>query len=104
MQVTQVSKPIFYIRVSSLCHVEICSKRAKLETFNRNLARVPSRKGGAISFGNKAHKNFGRYSTDFDREVVRSNLQRFKVGRAFQKVIETDDFIAVIRGDYDDLR
>ena len=98
------SKPLFFLRVSSLCHVEICSKRAKIETFNRKLARVPSFKGDAISFGNKAHRNYGRYSTDFDRDVVRGNLERFKVGRAFERTIEMDECTVVIRGDYDDLR
>lgn len=104
MLLEQNNKPTFFIRISSLCHVEICSKRSKIETFNHKLARVPYSKESAIAKGKRLHKQYSYYLTDFDRTRVMSNLELYKVKGAFQKVIEMDECFVVIRGLYDDLR
>ena len=101
---TQIPKPLFFLRVSTLSHVEICSKRSKIESFNHKLARIPYGKKSALAFGKKLHKQYGQYITDFDREVVKGNLATHKVNRAFQKIIELPECTVVVRGDYDDLR
>ena len=101
---TTINKPPFYLRVSSLCHVEICSKRAKIESFNHKLARIPYGKDSALAKGKKLHAQYGQYNIDFDRDRLMANLAVYKVGRAFQKVIEIPECTIVVRGDYDDLR
>jgi len=102
--INTVEKPLFFLRVSTLAHVEICSKRSKIESFNHTLARIPYGKKSALARGKKLHAQYGQYITDFDREVLKRNLELYKTRRAFQKVIELPEVTVVIRGDFDDLR
>ena len=101
---TQYPKPLFFFRVSTIAHVEICSKRSKIETFNHTLARIPYGKKSALGVGKRLHAQYGQFITDFDREVVKGNLATHKVRGAFQKTLELPECTLVVRGDYDDLR
>ena len=104
LQASFNSKPFFYLRVSSLCHVEICSKRAKIESFNHKLARIPYTKESPLAKGKRLHAQYGQYNVDFDRDRLRANLEVYKIKGAFQKVLELPECTVVIRGVYDDLR
>jgi hypothetical protein len=97
-------KPFFFLRVSTLAHVEICSKRSKIESFNHTIARIPYKKGSALAIGKKQHAQYGQFNVDFDRDRLRANLAVYKVKGAFQKVMELPECTVVLRGDYDDLR
>lgn len=104
MLLEQNNKPVLFLQVSSFVHVELCGKRAKIETFNHKLARVPYNGKSAIAKGKRMHKQLSMYLTDFDRTRIMENLQLYKVRGAIQKVIEMDECIVVIRGNYDNLR
>lgn len=88
----------YYFRVSTLSHVEFCPKRAKLETFNK--FKCSNQVSNPIKEGNRLHKQYSYARTNFDREIIRSRLELFKINRAFQKEIGN----IIIRGDYDDFR
>lgn len=98
------NKPILYLRVSTLSHMEICSKRSKTEAFSKNKGSIPYTNKSALAEGKKLHRQYGYYITDFERERVRRNLELYKIKGAFQKIIVLPDITIVIRGDYDDLR
>lgn len=100
---SQVSKPCLYLRVSILSHIVICGKRSKTETFSKNRGTLPYG-NKSVQKGTKLHGQYGYYKTDFERERLIHNLDRYKIKDAFQKTIELPEVIVVVRGKYDDVR
>jgi len=111
----QHNKPVIYLRVSTLSHVEICSKRAKSETFSVNKGTIHYRRGSALDIGKRLHKQYGYYQIDYsadfksmlredEREQLKADLSTYKVNGAFQKVLELPEVTVVVRGDFDDIR
>ena len=109
------SKPVIYLRVSTLSHVEICSKRAKSETFSVSRGTIKYKRGSALDIGKRLHRQYGFYQIDYssdfksmlreeERQRLKDNLASYKVNGAFQKVLELPEVTVVVRGDFDDLR
>ena len=84
----------YFLRVSSLSHIEFCPKRFKIESFTRFNNKFSS---GSIALGNKLHYQYSFPYKDFDRVRARMLLGE---GRVFTKQIDNIQ----IRGCYDDLK
>ena len=111
----QVSKPVIYLRVSTLSHVEICSKRAKSETFSVSRGTIKYKRGSALDIGKRLHRQYGFYQIDYssdfksmlreeERQRLKDNLTSYKINGAFQRVLELPEVTVVVRGDFDDIR
>jgi CRISPR/Cas system-associated exonuclease Cas4 (RecB family) len=85
--------PLYFFRVSSLSHSELCTKRSKIELFSKFTNNYST---GAVATGNRFHHQYSLPYKDFDRVRCRAFLGE----KVFSKQI--DDI--QIRGIYDDLK
>jgi hypothetical protein len=100
--INTIANPIYFFRVSSLSHSEICSKRSKIEVFTKFNNQFVS---GTIAYGNKFHFNFSHPLKSFDRAKLRytlgmSDYNGNETRKVFKKQIEDVE----VRGTPDDFR
>jgi len=94
-------QPIYYFRVSSLSHAEICPKRSKIEVFTKFNNKFVS---GTISKGNKMHYELSHPLVSFDRARCRYLLGITDYnGNATNKVFTKQIDYVQIRGQTDNL-
>ena len=86
-------QPLYFFRVSSLSHAEICPKRSKIEVFSHFNNTYVS---GTIAHGNKFHHDFSYPLKSFDRTKLRYTLG--------MSDFNGNELRKVFRKDIDDLR
>jgi hypothetical protein len=95
-------QPLYYFRVSSLSHSEICPKRSKIEVFTKFNNKYVS---GTIAYGNNFHSEFSFPLKSFDRAKLRYLLGMADFfGREKRKVFAKQVDDTVVRGTPDDFR
>lgn len=86
----------YYLRVSSLSHIEYCPQRSRIECFT-NLGRIRNiDPKGAIAAGIKAHWMYNKIYRNFDRLVLKERVP--------DGVYEKDLDNITIKGQYDEVR
>jgi len=99
------SPPTLFFKVSILSHNELCDNRSRLETFYPKNSKFSKKGKGAIAEGNKLHFLYSSISTDFEREVVKANLDKFtKLSGNHHKIFSKRYKDVEITGMYDDLQ
>jgi CRISPR/Cas system-associated exonuclease Cas4 (RecB family) len=96
------TSPLYFFRVSSLSHEEICAKRSKIEVFTRFNNQYVS---GTIAYGNRFHSDFSFPLKSFDRAKLRYSLGMADFfGREKRKVFTKQVDEVQVRGTPDDFR
>lgn len=104
---TSLSSPSFFksnfyhVRVSNLAQAASCTKRAKIQHFG--LAKIYSKKGGAMRQGTLMHTKYSIPYKSFDRRVLRSRLFT-TYGRVHKRTIDTLGKVIEVAGIPDDYK